>query len=707
MDEDPTVSDYNINTSSPSYIRNNNLLLCPKCKFNPIRVTYIKIDTTIPVIEYYCSSCKSKEECKIEDLVNSMNMTTFSISNLKCARRGHECVSAEAFCFNCKKAFCNDCLTVHELITTNHQLTTKTFSLKSFCQAHNNFSLNILCTNCNEVMCSQCQLIHDNTHKCIYLDEYYSKLSRELVYGNYEEFANVLKERGDKMQQIIRNKCEIIDEIKAKLDEYKEMIKNSKSKGYDNNVRNYKKLVEMIFNGFNSCGENNNYNYDIISSLKVLNEVFKKDCKNYEKLEKEYKEDIQLLKSFKDNELEDILHFKQKKEEQPNNKQSTQKKHRKIKKIIKPSVNSNENNNTDSSATHSIDSRSKTERKAINKSFIFPKESSKTEIKTNRNPLSFNSNNDLYPKLTKYEEYRFIKEIVCMVLLPENIIAIGGGKWSTNEDKEINDYSISFYSPSSNLKLSQLRGHSCTVACIFLMKNGYLVSGDFKSEIIIWDYKTQRIIKKLKHGNKAVRILTDFSSSEFLYSFSDDKTMKIWNIKDDYKLVQSVEIDGGAYCVKQLTVSTALIGFGKKIFEIYDIANKKVINSIKTNSYVMSILPLKQILILGFFNGSVRLYDDNYKDILIKKIHKQTVTQLIEIEPNVIVSSSWDNTIKVWRFTNNDLVLLNIYIEHTNSILCLLQIDNSTIISGSTDKKIIMWKKKEKDNTIKGINFNA
>ena len=106
-------------------------------------------------------------------------------------------------------------------------------------------------------------------------------------------------------------------------------------------------------------------------------------------------------------------------------------------------------------------------------------------------------------------------------------------------------------------------------------------------------------------------------------------------------------------------------------------------------------------------NYYVGLYDENYKDFLIKKLHKKTVTQLIEIEPNVIVSSSWDNTIKVWRFTDNDLVLLNIYNEHTNSILCLLQLDNSTVISGSTDMKIITWKKKEKDNTIKGLNLNV
>ena len=473
------------------------------------------------------------------------------------------------------------------------------------------------------------------------------------------------------------------------------MLKNSKNKGYENNVRNYKKLVEMIFNGFNSCGENNIYNYDVIASLKVLNEVFKKDCKDYEKLEKEYKEDIHLLQSFKDNDLEGILNLKQKKEEQSsnNNEQSTQKKVRKIKKIIKPSEFSNDNNKTDSSATYSIDSRAKTERKPIQKTVVLPKEPSKTEIKINKNPLTFN--NDSYPKLTKFEEYIF-----------NNYDAIGGGKWSTNEEMEVNDFSISFYSPSTNMKLSQLKGHTCTVACIFLMKNGYLVSGDFKSEMIIWDYKTQRIIKKLKHGNKAVRILTDFSSSNYLYSFSDDKTMKIWNIQNDYQLVQSVELDGGAYCVKQLTVTTALIGFGKKLFEVYDIANKKVINSIKTISYVMSILQLKKILILGFFNGSARLYDENYKDFLIKKLHKKTVTQLIEIEPNVIVSSSWDNTIKVWRFIDNDLVLLNIYNEHTNSILCLLQLDNSTVISGSTDMKIITWKKKEKDTIIR-LNFNV
>ena len=69
------------------------------------------------------------------------------------------------------------------------------------------------------------------------------------------------------------------------------------------------------------------------------------------------------------------------------------------------------------------------------------------------------------------------------------------------------------------------------------------------------------------------------------------------------------------------------------------------------------------------------------------------------------MSSSWDMTIKLWRFANNDLELFNIYQQHSNSILCLMKINKSTIISGACDMKIIVWKKAERYNTNVQFNF--
>lgn len=715
MDEEPTISDYNINAnsypSSPCYNRNNKpnaLLLCPKCQFNPVLILSIDIDSITPTIKYSCSNCKANTISKISDFINSMSLNVTKY-NMKCAKTGHEHITAETYCYNCKKSYCDDCLPLHEIIAPKHILNTNNYTMKRFCNRHKMFALNILCIDCNEMMCSQCQMIHDKQHKCLCIEEYYNKVSKELTYRNYEQFESELKKRGNKIEEIIKKRCEVIDAIKVKLDEYKEKMKSSKDVIYDLNVKNYKKLVEMIYNEFNTCGENNCYKYEVIESAKVLNDVFKKDIDKYELLQKSHEEELKLLCSFKDNGFENIIKQRVNTDEKKNiqlEPKITIKKLNKIRIDLSKSVNSMINDNiTDSSATHSMDYKCKTEQKIIKNEIIDDK--SKSEVKQkNFLSLSHIDDDNEYPNYIKYQTTKFSKQIVCMVLLSEDLIAIGGGKWTPEENLEINDYTISIFSLSKNNTLYRLRGHQATVSCLFLLKNGYIASGDFDSNIIIWNYKEQKIITKLQNGKKSVREITDFKSDNYLYSFSDDKKMNIWNIDKDYVLIESVDVGGNVYSLRQISQLQVVFGFSKKMFQIYDFSKKKVIHEISTSAYVFSILLINKSLLLGLFNGSLLIYDsDNYNLFKKKKIHSKTISNLIETEPNIVMSSSWDMTIKLWRFANNDLELFNIYQQHSNSILCLMKINKSTIISGACDMKIIVWKKAERYNTNVQFNF--
>ena len=67
MEDELNSSEYNINTlslsNSPSHSRNhkvnNEILLCPRCKFSPIFISSIEL-TNFPTITYECPNCMEK-----------------------------------------------------------------------------------------------------------------------------------------------------------------------------------------------------------------------------------------------------------------------------------------------------------------------------------------------------------------------------------------------------------------------------------------------------------------------------------------------------------------------------------------------------------------------------------------------------------------------------------------------------------------------
>jgi WD40 repeat protein len=75
-----------------------------------------------------------------------------------------------------------------------------------------------------------------------------------------------------------------------------------------------------------------------------------------------------------------------------------------------------------------------------------------------------------------------------------------------------------------------LTGHIGHIYTVDTYKDELLASGDWSNEIIIWDFKTGRIIKRLK-GHTAGIMKVLFINKEEILSSSKDKTIKRWNIK--------------------------------------------------------------------------------------------------------------------------------------------------------------------------------
>ena len=113
-------------------------------------------------------------------------------------------------------------------------------------------------------------------------------------------------------------------------------------------------------------------------------------------------------------------------------------------------------------------------------------------------------------------------------------------------------------------------------------------------------------------------------------------------------------------------------------------------------STVLSVLELKDLrLATGDFNGYIRLFSIDYEQQQwIKanehKGHNDGITSLCELSGNKLISSSDDNTLKLWNLNYNTISLIKT-LNGNDWMYQVIPLTNNIIASGSKDKTIKIW----------------
>ena len=244
------VFDKNIEDSEDNPMKKSKNIICPKCQEN-CRL-YIK-DYKITL-----SNCKNRHITKnilFENYRYTQLIDESKINCCFCNNSKNKTYEKKFYkCITCDKNLCPLCNSNHD---KNH--TTIDYEKKYYyCKFHNELYISY-CENCNSNLCMQCEIEH-NGHGIIKFTD---------IASNKNDFQNKLsklKEKIDKMSNIITNIIEILSKVNENLKNYFE-IYNEILNNYEIRNRNYE-----MFKNINYI--QNNVHFEEIDKIINSNNIF-------------------------------------------------------------------------------------------------------------------------------------------------------------------------------------------------------------------------------------------------------------------------------------------------------------------------------------------------------------------------------------------------------------------------------------------------
>ena len=236
----------------------------------------------------------------------------------------------------------------------------------------------------------------------------------------------------------------------------------------------------------------------------------------------------------------------------------------------------------------------------------------------------------------------------------------------------------------------------------------YLASGGFlagkkredKTAIRIYNYHTGKLIKVLKSHSNVVLDLA--FKDNYLISGSADNTAKIWDVDNDFKLIDTIKWHkNSVYATKIIKNSgsyyAVTAGYDNQI-ALYDMNKKRVINSHKLDyklEYLAISPKLKNIAVCGY-GKEIKIYDYNLN--LIKTIYSDTVPTGLAYSPNgeYLIAGASAYPLNVNIYKTDGYRLFSSFKKHKNITVAVNFIMRGKSIiavsAGGNNSEIYIWR---------------
>ena len=197
--------------------------------------------------------------------------------------------------------------------------------------------------------------------------------------------------------------------------------------------------------------------------------------------------------------------------------------------------------------------------------------------------------------------------------------------------------------------------HESWVFKIIYLSNDIIISCSYDKTIKVWEKKNNSYenIRLIKHSNIVYSILL-LEDKNYLISSGEFGT-NIYNINSFNCIIEFNEVkcwNWNSLC--RLNEDKIIIGGIHGIIKIISLLEKKVIKEINNefNCWGITIINSRGIFLTCGENKNIKVYKtNNYQYIKdINNVHEDDIEGIIQLNNNLILTYSWDKTIKIWEF---------------------------------------------------------
>jgi WD40 repeat protein len=242
-----------------------------------------------------------------------------------------------------------------------------------------------------------------------------------------------------------------------------------------------------------------------------------------------------------------------------------------------------------------------------------------------------------------------------------------------------------------------LEGHSDFVNSVAYSPNGQtLASGSDDKTIKLWNVKTGNLLQTLEGHSDLVRSVAYSPNGQTLASGSRDSTIKLWNVNTG-NLLQTLE--GHSDWVRSLAYSpdgqTLASGSYDNTIKLWNVNTGNLLQTFTGHSdLVRSVAysPDGQTLASGSLDKTIKLWDIKTGNLLqtLEGHSDSVVSVAYSPDGQTLASGSWDKTIKLWNVKTGKL--LQTLKSHSDLVTSVAYSpDGQTLASGSRDSTIKLW----------------
>ena len=263
------------------------------------------------------------------------------------------------------------------------------------------------------------------------------------------------------------------------------------------------------------------------------------------------------------------------------------------------------------------------------------------------------------------------------------------------------DYSIIIYNKISYKPDLIIKEHQGSIYCIIQLSSGILASCSDDKTIKLFKIKDNNyeIVQTLNYHTSYVWKIIELKNKT-LVSCSDDSSVIFYN-KDnlEYNKDYSISTDGSCSSIiqtKDNEICYSVSNNNKICF--YDLINKKEINSISNISKYKGvrfwfIMINKELLVIPGENKISIVNVNEYKLVRIIEVPGSSwICGVCMLNKNMLLTADKSKIIRQWKIEGDNLILISSKEKaHNDWINVLLNLGEGHIASGSNDKTIKIW----------------